>query len=125
RIDHEELTQLAERYSHLDVERRNRHWPHCNLADISVAHAQPNDVLDEIELDLQTPAVTGHRRSRQPPSRHVKGDMPRMIEPWRQREPDLADNLRPQMQRVARVPPGRQGQLRPAIRCHVSPSLNV
>src|SRR4029078_3134239 len=117
RIDLEEKAELTQRHSHLGVERRNRYRPHYNPADIAVAHAEPHHVLDEVELYFQAAAFAGHRRGRQPPCRDVKRTVPCGFEPWRQQKPDLAYDLCPKMQGVARGPPGRQWQLRPAIRC--------
>ena len=41
--------------------------------------------------------------------------MPGMVLPRRQRQPDLADDLRPQMQRIARVLPCGIGQFGPTF----------
>ena len=54
-----------------------------------------------------------------PPGRHVKRNVPAMIEPRRQREPHLADDLRPQPQRWQRLAPGAQdssGHIAAAVR---------
>jgi hypothetical protein len=52
-------------------------------------------MLDEVELDLQHAALERDRPGGQAARRDIERDMPRMIEPRRQRKAHLADNLRP------------------------------
>ena len=55
-------------------------------------------------------------RRRQTPCRHVQRHGPRMIDGRRLREAHLADDLRPEVQRGARVAPLRQRKARPRHR---------
>ena len=53
--------ELAQRHHHVGVEFRDRHRPQHELADMAVAGAQPQHVVDEIELDGESAAA--RRRS--------------------------------------------------------------
>ena len=70
-------------------------------------------MIDEIEVDLKCPEAFWYRRGRQPPCGDVQRNMPGMIQPRRARQTNLADNLRPQMQRFVRLAPSRDRQFRP------------
>ena len=72
-------------------------------------------MLDKIEVDLKGACAMGHLRGSQSSCRDIKGDVPGMIEPRRLRQPDFADDLRPHLQRLARVFPGIEIKLRPEI----------
>ena len=63
-------------------------------------------MVDEIEIYLQRAAPPGHRRGGEPARGDIEGNAPPVIDPRRQREPDLADHLRPQMQGRAGIGPG-------------------
>ena len=58
----------------------------------------------------------GDRRGREPARGHVERDVPRVIDPGRQREADLADDLRPQVQGRVGVPPLVEREVGPGLR---------
>ena len=57
-------------------------------------------VVDEVELDLEVVGVDRHAARGQAPRRRVEGDVPPVVAHRHEREPGLADDLRPQVQRV-------------------------
>jgi hypothetical protein len=71
--------------------------------------------IDEIKIDGDMTRAVWHRRRRKPAAREIKRDLPPMVLERRKREPDLAHDLRPHMQRGATVLPIREGQARPAF----------
>ena len=72
----------------------------------------------KIEIDLERARAVRNRPGGQPARGDVERDVPGMIEPGRARQPDLADNLRPQLQRRGGVRPGGVRQFGPAVgRC--------
>ncbi len=98
------------------VELRHRHRLQRDVARGAVAHIQPQHVIDEVEIDLELASAGRHRSGGQPARGHIERDVPGMVQPWRQREADLADHLGPQMQRRAGVAPIRGRQRGPAFR---------
>ena len=64
---------------------------------------------DEIEIELKAAIAVGDERGGKAAWRRIKHDVPGLIEPRRLREADLADDLRPQMQRRIGILPGREG----------------
>src|SRR5207248_3189803 len=70
-------------------------------------------VVDEIELDLERVRVVRNRQGGEPARGHVEGDVPGVVRPRRQREPDFAHNLSPHVQRRTSVFPIRVIQFRP------------
>ena len=56
-------------------------------------------MIDEIEIDLERSRTIRHRRRRQSARRDVERHMPGMIEPGRSGQPNLADDLGPELQR--------------------------
>src|SRR5262249_57793863 len=97
-------------------ELRHARWLEHDLAELPGTRADPEHMIDEIEINLKAAAVPRDRRGRQPACRHVESDLPRMIEPGRQLQPDLADDLGPEVHRVACVFPRRIRQLGPTLR---------
>ena len=79
----------------------------------AVAGRDAQAVVDEIEIDLERPRAVRHRRSRQSARRDVERHMPGMIQPGRFGQPDLADDLGPELQRRTGVTPRRGRQFRP------------
>src|SRR5512140_1881548 len=80
-------------------------------------------MLDQVEVDLQH-AAAGRvdRRSAEPMRIHVKRHLPAVIDPRCQRQPHLADDLRPQLKRGGRLAPRRITQWRPGLdRAHRGP----
>jgi len=60
------------------------------LAKVAIAGAQPQHMVDEIELHVKSRALMRDRRRARPRAVTCKGCVPGMVEPRRQREPHLA-----------------------------------
>jgi hypothetical protein len=58
---------------------------------------------DEIEIDLERPDAVRDRSRREPACRQVQRDMPGMIHPGTLGEPDLSNDLGPQVQSRVRA----------------------
>src|SRR5262249_27479721 len=97
------------------VEFGHAHRLEYELTEMSLACSHPQHMVDEIEIDLKADASPRNWRGGQPARGHIERYMPRVIEPWCQCQPDLADHLRPQMQRIASILPRGIRQLRPAL----------
>src|SRR3569832_225878 len=69
--------------------------------------------MNEIEIDLEHAGTVRHGSSREPPRRDVVRHVPGVIGPRRLREPYLADDLRPQVQRRIGILPVRERKFRP------------
>ena len=70
-------------------------------------------MADEIELDLECLRSDRDRRCAKSPGRHIERRLPAVIEPGGEREPDLADDLGPEMQGRKRLPPCSIGEIGP------------
>src|SRR6185312_5760632 len=77
------------------------------------ARASDEPVCDEIELHLEDLAPERNRRGTEPTGRHVERDLPAVVEPGSEREPHLAHDLRPQVQRRSGITPDGIGKRRP------------
>src|ERR1700730_1740767 len=95
------------------VELRHRHWLEHDLPAMPIAATEPEDVIDEVELDLEVKPVDGCKRRAQAAGGYTQGDVPGVIDPGRKRQAHLAHDLCPQLQRGTRVLPHRVRQLRP------------
>src|SRR3546814_1073622 len=71
---------------------------------------------DKVELDFQQLSVGGDRRCAEPSGGDVERHVPAVIQPGRQRQPDLADDLCPELQGEGCVPPFSIGQIWPCLR---------
>ena len=74
-------------------------------------HAEP--MADKIELDLENLGPDRDRRRAESAGGHIERRLPAVIEPRGQRQPDLADDLGPEMQGRERLAPCRIGEVRP------------
>src|SRR5262249_19217474 len=113
--------------AHLDAEPMQRvHEQAVELGDrprlernaglAAVRAADHELVVDEIEHDRQRPAAADRQPRRDQPARgNPQRDVPPMIGARRQRETDLADDLRPHVQRRVGVAPGGERKRRPAF----------
>src|SRR5437763_10672233 len=72
---------------------------------IALQNSQP--MIDKIKTDFERVAAVRNRRSRKTARSDIKRDVPRMIGPGREGEPDLAHDLHPHMQGGASVFPIR------------------
>ncbi len=104
---------IGERLHDSGVKIRHASRPQLHSPMAAVAHVDVEKVSVEIELDFEGTLPVGDRRGRQPLGAHIQGDMPAVIEPGSARQADLADDLRPQVQRVAGVPPLEIGYFGP------------
>ena len=92
-----------------DAARRER-----DVVRAAVADAEPQHVRAEVELEVERAAVLArHARGRQPARGDVERDVPPVIDERRQRQADLAGDLRPEVQRVARFAPFVERERRP------------
>ena len=74
--------------------------------DLAIASRYAELVPDEIEIDLKVFAAIRHRTCRKAARRGVERYLPAVVEPGHAGEPDLAHDLRPQVQRLVGVLPG-------------------
>ena len=79
----------------------------------AVAGGNPQGVIEKVEFDLEGARAIWNRRGRQSARGDVQRDVPGMVQPGFAREPDLADDLGPQLQRFASLTPRRGRQFRP------------
>ena len=100
-----------------DMDETLKYWNGVLAMEMPQATAFADDqpMLDEIDVDLESPLLVGDRSRRESGRRHVEGDMPRMVEPRTLRKPDLADDLRPSVQRWVGVAPRVERQARPGF----------
>ena len=68
---------------------------------------------DKIELDLEDLGPDRDRRRAESPGGDIERRLPAMVEPGGQRQPDLADDLGPELQGRERLAPGRIGEIGP------------
>ena len=73
---------------------------------------------DEVEMDFQNFVAGGNGRGAQSSRGDIERHLPAVIEPGRERQPDLTDDLRPELQRGRRVPPRGIRQFRPGSVTH-------
>src|ERR1700743_2977846 len=90
---------------HACVEARDRMTGQRELPRLAVAGGNSQLVIDEIELDLEGSRTARNWRGRESPGRDIKRDVPRMVLPGRERQPYLANDLGPEMQRRISVTP--------------------
>jgi len=105
------------------VELRDRARAQGDLVHGTVVRPEDELVLDEIELHVERPRPVRHRAGREAARRDVQRHLPPVVLPPREGEAGLPDDLRPHVERRARVPPlierqrgpGRSG---PDVRRH-------
>src|SRR6266849_6251371 len=107
--------EFGERRAQLAEELRNRLWREHELTEVPVAGSYPQHMVDKVEIELEGAGAVRDRRGRQAARGQVQRHVPGVVEPRRLRQAYLADDLRPQMQRLAGILPSRIGQLRPPI----------
>src|SRR5690242_1723887 len=104
--------KIAKRGHHRGVEIGNRAGFQRDQAFVTVARREPHAISQQIEIDLEKAIVYRDRRGRPAARGEVERHMPTMVEPRRQREPHLADDLAAQLQpdrRLAPVAPIERG----------------
>src|SRR6267142_1850552 len=102
----------------LPEELRHRPRRQSDPDDSTVARTQLQYVPREVKLDLQRPLPPGHGRRGEPPRAHVQGHVPPVVLERRQHEPRLSHDLRPHVQRGARLLPAGYLQRRPLHASH-------
>src|SRR5882724_13533701 len=125
-IERNRIRNLVRQYVDLDGEIELVQRGHDRLVEIrhaarfqfdrlprAVAFQNPKLVIDEIKADLKRVSSVRNRRSRQTAGSNIKRDVPGMVGPWRESQSNLADNLRPHVERGAGFFPIRVIQLRP------------
>jgi hypothetical protein len=95
------------------MEARNRLSGERELPLCAVAGRDPQNVFDEIKVDLERSRAIRYGRRRQPAWGDVERHMPGMVQPGRLGQPDFSDDLAPEMQRGIGVTPRGGRQLRP------------
>ena len=75
--------------------------------------AREETVSDEIELDLEDFAADRDRRGAEPACGDIERDLPTVIESGGQLQPDLADDLSPELQCCGCLTPAIIGQIGP------------
>jgi hypothetical protein len=107
--------EFQQRCKKLAVELRDTDGAQRNGARLPVAPPQRQNMIDEIEFDLEIAPTGGDQRRAQPARRDEQRDMPGMIDPWRQRQPRFAHDLRPQLQGRAGLRPRGIRQFGPEV----------
>ena len=97
------------------VERRDRLRLEREPAFSAVARRDDQPVIDEVEIDLERAGPVRHGRGGQAARGHVQRGVPGVVHPRALGEADLADDLRPAVQRLTRVLPGLERQRGPHL----------
>src|SRR6266446_3514804 len=113
RVDRSVDLELAQRVHHFAIKCRNRFWTQFDNLRSSVGFQDAQFVIDEIETNLKNSSVMRDWGSRQAPRRQIQRDVPGMIGPRCEREPNFPDDLRPHVKRRAGVFPFRKWKRRP------------
>ena len=84
-------------------------------------------MIDEIETNFENSSAMRNWRSCEAARCYIKRDVPGMIRPRREREPNLADDLRPHVQCCACLLPFLEWQSRPnfSVRLASSHDLSI
>ena len=93
---HVNVERLQSRHE-LRIEGGHRLWSELKNSLLAVTNGDRQPVLKEVELDFKHQLFVGNSRRRQAHRVHVQRYFPPMIDSGTQRQPDLADNLRPHM----------------------------
>src|SRR5205085_6300210 len=110
--------QVAESAHDRAVKLRHRLRHERNYLESAIAADHTQFVRDEIEANFKYARAEWNRRSRQAARGDIKRDVPGMIRPRRERETDLADDLRPHVQRLRGFFPFLERKRRPNLfRC--------
>ena len=95
------------------VEVGDRAWPERHVTPYAVAASDHQPVVDEVEVQLEGPRTVGNRRSAETAGGEIERYVPRVIEPRRRAQPDLADDLGHEVEGRGGLGPGAVGQRRP------------
>ena len=124
-IDAAGHAQPCQRARDLGIEVR--HGPRFERDPALAPVTDPDDQFagDEVELHLETDIAMRNEARRQPPRRHPQRHMPAVVQPGRLRQPHLADDLSPQLQRLHRRPQRRGRQFGPCTRLVIRRHLDA
>src|SRR6202011_5722353 len=111
-VDLDRQFQLVQRGHDRFVEIRHTARFQFDRSLRAVAFQNPKLVIDEIETNLKRVSSMRNRRSRQAAGSDIKRDVPGMVGPRGQGQPDLTDNLGPHVERGEGVFPVGIIQLR-------------
>ncbi|MNQ73402.1 hypothetical protein D3C85_881310 [compost metagenome] len=112
-VDAARHAQRAQGVLHLGVEVGDGPGFQHNPALASVADPDDQGPGDEVELHRKPDRAVRDQARRQPPRRNPQRHVPAVVQPGRLRQPRLADDLRPQLQRLHRRPQRRGRQFGP------------
>src|SRR5690606_3324736 len=110
----------AERLKQPMVEFGDRLWTQRKGLLDSITRADEEPVPHEVEGNLEGAIVEWNGQGREAVCSDVKRDVPRVIYPWHAREPDLAHNLCPPVQRRVRIRPCFERETWPCIIQHLN-----
>ncbi len=82
---------------------------------LAIRGAYDELMVEEVELKLEGGGAIGDQQGRKPARGHPQRHVPAVIDPWRARQSDLADDLGPQQQRLRRGPESGVGQDGPCV----------
>src|SRR5579885_505140 len=105
--------QPTQRAPVFGVEIRHRPGKKADRSPGAGAGLYPELVVEEIDINAEASIRVRNRRSGETAGRDIERHVPPMILKRRQSQARLADDLRPQVQRVAGVFPGVERQRRP------------
>src|SRR5690606_31488860 len=114
-IDADGDSELIEHAHHGRVEVRHRAGLERHSAAGAVARRDLELVRHEVEHDLERETCVRYWRGGQPSRSDVQRHVPGMVQPRRQGEAYLPDDLRPQVKRGTGAAPVRKGKRRPGI----------
>jgi hypothetical protein len=86
----------------------------------AVIDADPQAMLDKVEIDLKGVRAVGDRRGGKTAAGDVERHLPPVIDHWRLRQADLADDLRPYVECGAGFVPACHWQTRGTMRSDVT-----
>ena len=112
-MDLDAHAEFAELVHDAAVEFHNRLRFERDLRCFAAAGPQAEHMGDEVEFQFEVFIADRNGRGGQPACRHIERYLPAMVHPGRAREPDLAGDLHPELQRRGGVAPRRVGQIGP------------
>ncbi len=107
--------ELRERGHHTRVELRDGLRRQRHVGGGAVVGPDDETLMAKVEVHLERSRAVRHRPRREARGRHVQRHGPAVVEPRHLRQPDLAHDLQPQMQRGVRVAPRVERKRRPAL----------
>ena len=100
--------ETAEALHEFGIEVGHRHRLEREVFDPAVARFDDQPMSGEVENDVERSSAIRHRRRNETARSHKERGIPPMIDERRERDAHLADDLRPQLQRVTGLAPRRE-----------------